>query len=87
MPHIFIGRTSCDLRIPGLYRMFATASGQIPLTEPAVQWEEQLCARKGQIYFIDDPKVQSLRDQVEAEWTIKLISESCLLSMSHVSHL
>ena len=48
--------------------MLTSASGVVPLTEPSVVWEQQLCPRQGQIYFLDDPNVERIRKQVEVEW-------------------
>ena len=64
----FHNRISCDFRLPGLVSMLSSASGVVPLTNPAVAWDQQLCARKNQIYFVEDPEVAKLRHQVEAEW-------------------
>lgn len=71
----FQNRKSCDFRIPGLVRMLSEASGMVPLTEPAVQWEQQLCARASQIYFVMDTKVKKIRDEVEAAWTKAHVSQ------------
>jgi hypothetical protein len=64
----FHNRKDCDFRLPGLVRMLSSASGIIPLTDPAVEWEHQLCARKSSIYIVENPEVARLRQQVEEVW-------------------
>ena len=64
----FHNRKECDNRLPGLVHMLSSASGIIPLTDPPVEWEHQLCARKSSIYIVENPKVAKLRQQVEEEW-------------------